>query len=370
MLSKTYLFHFLSCFKMPVRLLLGSCAAAQKNPVVQATLKRAAADRKLNIFGLLLHLKWLQQGSALRKKTLGKRICMQSHILLNEQPVYFICGLPRSGTTFLNEVLTADITSRSITYPDLDIDMNRLISDVSKLFREGVQRITDLHPLDKVAEDLEIMMHCTVSHQLQGLYGMESAITGTSVQQAAFWHDNYAFLWCFMQKMACSDQHRRFLLKSPFIHVVFYPWFSAQFPSHRLIITYRSLRSCAISWCQLLEADHEYIYERVDPKEVGKLVMIYVRQYAASLPTVLGAGCAHLVSFERMVQDPLAEMRKVYQAMGWDSWNQADFDAILQDQAHKHRVTLAKPALSYYGLDADELRTLEASLDAQCKDFL
>jgi hypothetical protein len=370
MLSKTRLFHCLSCFRKPVRMLIGSCATFQKNPIVKATLKRAAADCKLNIFGLLLHLKWLQQGSALRKKTVGKRICLRSHVLLNEQPVYFICGLPRSGTTFLNEVLTADVTSRSITYPDLDIDMNRLISDVSKLFREGVQPITDLHPLDKVAEDLEIMMHGTVSHQLQGLYGMESAITGTLEQQAAFWHENHAFLWCFLQKMPSSERHRRFLLKSPFIHVVFYPWFSAQFPSHRLIITYRSLRSCAISWCQLLEADHEYIYERVDPKEVGKLVMIYIRQYAASLPAVLAHGFALLVSFERMVQDPITEIRKIYQTMGWDSWNQAEFDAILLAQAHKHRVTLAKPALSYYGLDADELRTLEASLDAQCKDFL
>lgn len=368
--SKTYLFHCLSCLKTPVRLLLGSCAALQKNPIVKATLKRAAADPKLNIFGLLLHLKWLQQGSALRKKTEVKRICLRSHVLLDEQPVYFICGLPRSGTTFLNEVLTADITSRSITYPDLDIDMNRLISDVSKLFREGVKPITDLHPLDKVAEDLEIMMHGTVSHQLLGLYGMESAITGTQAQQAAFWYENYAFLWCFLQKMRCSEQHRRFLLKSPFIHVVFYPWFSAQFPSHRLIITYRSLRSCAISWCQLLETDHQYIYERVDPIEVGKLVMIYLRQYAASLPAVLGAGCAHLVCFERMVQDPITEMRKIYQAMGWDSWNQAEFDAVMQAQAHKHQVTVTKPPLSHYGLDAGELEQLETRLHAQCRDFL
>ncbi len=295
--------------------------------------------------------------------------------ILDEQitaPI-IICGLPRTGTTHLHNLMSADPALRSLPYweslePVLD-ERERPAPGAPdpRLERTAVA----LSFLDAAMPYFNRMHEMTVEHtheEIQLLAIDFSTMLFETTAPMPLWRDyylshdqrpSYAYLRRVLQVLQWLRGGTRWVLKSP-QHLEQFPALAATFPDATYVVTHRDPVSVTTSMLTMLAYSARLSRDRVDLDLIGtywadRLERMLRR--SADEHDALAPGQTIDVHFDEFMADDLAMVRRVYDLADQplDARAEAEMTAFMSAHPRGRHGTV-RYDLSQFGVDAGERR--------------
>jgi len=290
------------------------------------------------------------------------------HPDLTEQPIkapIVIVGLPRTGTTLLQRLLSQDPATHGPALWELfdpvqmdapgDPELRRReASSFEKTLRQFSTVLWSIHPMmtDEADECTFIMAQSTGDINLTGgmpyfeWYMKRSAIPDYQL------HKQY------LQALHYGKPSRRYILKSPH-HTPKVGDLLTVYPDANVILCHRGLTHVMASWLSFMALARKIAGMPVDPKQIGR---DWVEVLKTSIEAAMKVRDQHAptqffdVNYDDLVLDPMGMVRKIYAHFGIEltvaaevkmkSWLEKD----RQQERLGHRYTLAQ-----YGLTPEDL---------------
>jgi hypothetical protein len=260
------------------------------------------------------------------------------HPEILQQPVddpLVIVGLPRTGTTLLQRVLSVDpqfskaqwwetrypapLPGETLEQPQVRIERAR--AEVAAMV-EFVPQILAIHPLDAEQPDEEFML---MEHSF--LCAMDSYV---NVPSYTAWLDRqdqtqvYAYLKKMLQFLQWQQARRgiapgrRWLLKSP-QHLHSLELLFKVFPRAQVVLTHRDPGKTIPSLASFIHTLWQIYSDQADPAQVGEQWNTRMARALCHTMTVrdgMPAGAFLDVHFEDTVADPLGVVERIYRFAG------------------------------------------------------
>ncbi len=326
-----------------------------RNEAHLSTLGRIAVRELLvSLFEQLLHL----EAERARAPAIANEVI--------EAPV-FVVGLPRTGTTLLHGLLSADPASRAplsweVMYPAA------YPNDARGIARARRQTAVRLGLADRLVPEF-MKIHAIAADLPQECIAISAQVfasiqfhTTHNVPSYEDWFERegqdlaYAYHRRVLQHLQARGPAGRWVLKAPG-HLFGLAALLEQYPDSRIIQTHRDPLRVLPSMASHATVLRRAFSDHVDPAEVAA---DWTARWAGALENFLdvrnGAPAEHFldVSYREIVADPLATVERIYSFLGWQ-WNDearaamAGFLAANPKNKHgRHRYTLAQ-----YGLDRE-----------------
>jgi hypothetical protein len=287
------------------------------------------ADGRLNLFGRLAarwdNLRLLTNRLILRDRELADPTILRRPV---EKPV-FIMGLPRSGTSFLHQLLAQDPENEVVRcwqavypYPDHPAAGRNAgpdrVQSAFRLFHWIAPELKIIHPLDARApqECGDITAHSFRSLRFDATYDAPSYrrwIRHTDGREA------YRFHRRFLQHLQ-RDRPRRWVLKWP-DHVFAMDALRAVYPDARIVFSHRDPVKVLPSIARLTEVLRRPFVRSIDRLAIGRLVASELtdggrRMMAAEAARLWPADQVAHVHFKALTADPVATVVRLYDQLG------------------------------------------------------
>ncbi|MEV5127249.1 sulfotransferase [Streptomyces decoyicus] len=284
----------------------------------------------------------------------------------------FITGAPRTGTTFLQRLIARDQRSRSLplwesTHPLPDGDLTAARKDPDPRIKASrvevgmTNRILPeqaaMHELvhDEAEEDnlLLSLSHCSPMYEDIGLVPAYTRWYTTADHA-----EGYRYFKRILQFLQWSrPAGDRWVLKSPGHTEMLVPLFGA-FEDATVVHTHRDPVTSVISFSNMAAYGARVYFDHPNPHLIGKFAAdIIERSLRASLRD--RAGHEHQVVdvfFRPLVEDPIREIRRVYEVAGRELDDVTEKAMREYATAEKHRSGRHRYAAEDFALNVSELR--------------
>jgi hypothetical protein len=240
----------------------------------------------------------------------------------------FVVGLPRTGTTFLHTLLSADPANRApLTWevmepsPPTNVEKQRRIRRVSQnlaCLEWMAPNFRQLHPVGAYLpqECVSLMSPSFLSDQFDTMYNVPGYREWFLQQDP---RPAYEFHRRFLQHLQERENGRRWILKAP-THMFALPTLLATYPDALFLQTHRSPLEAITSVSSLITILRRVFSDAVDPVEIGTEAMRY---WSKTLTKFIGQ--RDCLTSERIVdlsyvelrRDPIGSVRRVYEHFGW-----------------------------------------------------
>jgi hypothetical protein len=266
----------------------------------------------------------------------------------------FITGMPRSGSTFLHELLAEDPENRAprvweVMFP-LPVQ-NRVRREMDSRVRKAEASLWWFRRLAPQADSVYPMRawtphECVAIHSHTFLSGEFISIccipTYETFLHAADFGPTYNWQKRFLQYLQLGSPSRRWVLKSP-DHVFALEGLLAVFPDAKIIQTHRNPLEVLRSSCQLTHV-LQGLFGRV--ASLDQLGVRESRSLSEGIQRIMSFRDAHPelagrfidVRYRELVSDPLAIVRQIYQ----------QFDIRLTDAAAERMQRMASNRSQYH----------------------
>jgi len=289
-------------------------------------------EARLNRVGVLMQSQFL--GGLLRNRLLFEDLIKQHPEILDQQIVkpIIICGLPRTGTTHLHNLISADPALRSLPYWE----------SLEPFLPEG-ERPSDGEPdprrartdmavslVDATMPEFKRMHEMTVDHvheEIQLLAIDISTMLFETIAPIPTWRDHYlardqrpsyAYLKRILQALQWLRGGRRWVLKSP-QHLEQFPALLETFPDATFVVTHRDPVAVTASMVTMLCYSARLGHDHVNTHWIGGY-------WAERLERMLRA-CTDTrdllpmdqtidVHFDEFMKDDVAMVRRIYDMAG------------------------------------------------------
>ncbi len=329
-------------------------------------------EARLNDAGLLAQSLLLT--GLLRNRLLVEDLIARHPEILAEPIVspIIICGLPRTGTTHLHNLMSADPALRSLPYWE---SLEPVLADAERpTGGEADPRIdrcdAALSFVNSAMPEFKRMHEMTVDHvheEIQLLAIDISSMLFETIAPMPTWRDHYrardqrpsyAYLRRILQVLQWLRGGERWVLKSP-QHIEQFPALLDTFPDAVFVLTHRDPVSVTSSMVTMLGYSARLGQDRVDPRAIGAY-------WAERLEQLLGACVAHRdllpvdrtidVRFDRFMADDLGMVHRIYELAGQpvtDASEEAMGAFMASHPRGRHGGVLYD--LGQFGLDRDDL---------------
>ncbi len=299
---------------------------------------------------------------------------LSRHPQLLERPVekpLFVFGLPRTGTTLVINLLSADPDRRcflrwesqdSVPPPQPDelhagprYEASKAQTELSLKYAPHISAIHH-EDADSPTECQFAMSPSFVAQYYDSMYHMPS-------YHQWFLHEaNYLPAFRYHKRLLQLLQANtggRWTLKNPW-HPLFLDALTEVYPDAQLVMTHRNPVDVVGSACSLLQAVRPMFSDEVDPVAIGKcLLETFDLMIARTLDFKARHGWDSIydLQYADLMRDPIGEMQKTYRHFDEtltaeaEVAMQAQLDANPKGKHGKHRY-----ALEEYGLTADEVK--------------
>ncbi|MEO5665402.1 MAG: sulfotransferase [Nocardioides sp.] len=285
-----------------------------------------------------------------------------------EKPV-FIMGLPRSGTTLLQRLLTADPAHQGLEQWLADLPQPRPPRDTwdadpifsamqggYAAFHEANPELAGLHYSDAASHEecWRLLQHTgrSVAFETQALTPGYSAWL-----QAQDWTPAYERHRTLLQLIGMNDPDQRWILKNP-SHLVALDAIRTVYPDAVIVVTHRDAVACAASMCSLAAASTRGTSSVFVGATIGRTQLdLLVREQAAFRASPHSADVID-VAYADLVADPLSTLRGVYAAAGlvWSDAAEAAASAELARSRSGVRAPKHAYDLADYGITESQVR--------------
>jgi Sulfotransferase family len=295
--------------------------------------------------------------------------------ILDEQiraPI-IICGLPRTGTTHLHNLMSADPALRSLPYWE---SLEPVLGERERSGPGGPdprpeRTVVALEFLDTALPYFNRMHEMTVEHaheEIQLLAIDFSSMLFETTAPMPLWRDgylardqrpSYAYLVRVLRVLQWLRGGTRWVLKSP-QHLEQFPVLVDTFPDATFVVTHRDPVSVTVSMATMLAYSARLTRDRVDVEGIGRYwsdrLERMLRQSVAD-HDALPAERTIDVQFDEFMADDVAMVQRVYDVAGqpMDERSRAAMSAFMA-QHPRGRFGTVEYDLSPFGLDRDELR--------------
>jgi hypothetical protein len=283
-------------------------------------------------------------------------------------PPVFIVGWPRTGSTFLHQLLAQDPASRSIPYwesfdpvppesgrPDRRIQK---LEEMLKLLDRIEPRYHAIHPMtaESPEECVALFMNEFRSLQLDFQYRIPGYADWLLSEDASIGYGAYR------KQLELIQFHRntgeRQILKDP-THLVHLETVMEQFAEAKFVFTHRDPAVAISSICSLVAYTRALFSDDVDPRAIGAEMMAGYWPTALEagrlLRATLPAGRAVDVRHPDLLRDPIATVEAIYRELGFD-FSEAARDAMARFVSLQNRDARHLHTLEGFGLRPEGVR--------------
>ena len=240
----------------------------------------------------------------------------------------FVVGLPRTGTTFLHTLLSADPANRApLTWevmepsPPTNAEKQRRIRRASQnlaCLEWMAPNFRKLHPLGAQLpqECVSLMSPSFLSDQFDTMYNVPG-YRGWFLQQDL--RPAYEFHRRFLQHLQQRENGRRWVLKAP-THMFALPTLLATYPDALFLQTHRAPLKAIASVSSLITILRRVFSDAVDPVEIGAEA---IRYWSTTLTKFIGERDSLAperifdLSYVELRRDPIGAVRRIYKHFGW-----------------------------------------------------
>ncbi len=274
-----------------------------------------------------------------------------------QQPV-FIVGLPRTGTTLLHMLLSADPAHRA----PLTWEVMEPSPATTERCAQKIQRTArDLEWLKYLAPDFgrvhaigaELPQECVSLMSATFLSDQFDTMYNVPAYRAWFLRQNllpaYQFHRRFLQHLQFTRPARRWILKAP-AHMFALPALLAVYPDALFVQTHRAPLRAVASVSSLITMLRCVFSDAVDPVEIGREALRYWSETLHRFLDERDRLPADRVSdlpYAELQRDPVAAARQVYEYFDWPYTRETEqrMKRVLASQARElqtfHRYELA-----------------------------
>ncbi len=310
----------------------------------------------------------------------ANRLRLQDYLARNPQvtrvPVVaplFVLGLPRTGTTLLQRLLAQDPAHRALT----PWEMSNPIPPPEPGFHGARARIAAAERKSRIVN--YVVPELRRMHEHSGgspeecfwlmandLHGNWLTVAATVPSYTAWFYqqdltDLYRIHRQWLQVLSSRWMPQRWLLKAP-LHVYGLEWLLATYPDARVVWTHRDPLAVIPSLASLHFNIRAAFSPAVDAAAVGRETLEELstwlrRGERARADLAASDGRIVDVRYDRLVADPMREVRRIYDAFGialGDEAEQRMRDFIAANPKDKHGPH--RYALAEFGLTAEDVR--------------
>jgi hypothetical protein len=298
----------------------------------------------------------------------------QRHPEIDEQEIlapWFGLGLPRTGSSALNNLLSCDPGRRFLRTweaerpcpppeahtPDDDPRVREVALGI-ELMQKIVPEFAAIHETTATGpnEDGVVLAHEFKSSHLEAILRIPSY---GAWRAACDMTTAYRYHQRFIKLLQWRCPPRRWQLKSP-VHLHSFEALLEVYPGARIIVTHRDPAKVIPSACSMWRTSMALYSSDVDALELGRTLPEF---WAGSLRNVIewrarnGDDAFHDIAYRDMVDDPIGAVRGMYAAFGeelTDDAEQAMREWQRENRKGKHGVHAYTP--EEYGLDAEGIR--------------
>ncbi len=289
----------------------------------------------------------------------------ETHPLVARQKIekpLFIVGLPRTGTTLLHILLSADPAHRAPltwevlepsppTRPRSDKRIERTARDLAWL-KYLAPDFGHIHPVgaELPQECVSLMSATFLSDQFDTMYNVPGYRAWFLRQDLS---PAYQFHRRFLQHLQLAQPDRRWILKAP-THMFALPALLSTYPDACFVQTHRAPLRAVASVSSLITMLRRIFSDAVDPVEIGQEALRYWSETIERfLPERdrLTADRVFDLPYAELQRDPVAAVRQVYEHFDWPFSQETvrSMERVLTNQTSELR-TFHHYDLSAFGL--------------------
>ena len=318
---------------------------------------------------------WSQLVTLLKNRLLVEDVLKRHpeiHALRIERPIV-IAGLPRTGTTHLHNLMSADPALRSLPYWE---SLEPVLADDERQRRDEpdprVARTEQALGVLNAALPLFRRMHEMTTHhvheEIQLLAIDFSTMLFETMAVMPTWRDwykstdqspTYRYLETVLKVLQWQRGGVRWVLKSP-QHLEQFRPLMATFPDATFVVTHRDPVSITASLATMISYSARLSHERVDPRKIGRYWADRVEDMLHACVDerdVLPADQSLDVRFDEFMADDVAMVERIYRVAGQAMTPEARaaMDSFMADHPRGRHGGLIYD-LADFGLDREERR--------------
>ena len=286
-------------------------------------------------------------------------------------PPIFVIGLPRSGTTYLFNLLSLDSNYRSplvwemfFPFPLIKqdpVEYKRRIRKTNSMLFFQKKLISDLdvvHPI--LATDPEECLLITPFSLKSLLYSYMARIPSYESYLKKADHSS-VFLWHsrFLQVLESFDRPHRWLLKDPG-HIGRLSEILASYPDASFIQIHRDPVETIPSICSLTEKTRSPFTKEIDKNEIGQKTLSYWKESLAKGEkdkSFISKDKFINVKFDDFIVDPIGEIKKIYLGLNLDLNKETEKKMLdFVNEFKKGEKTRHTYGLSEFGLSEESVQ--------------
>jgi len=283
----------------------------------------------------------------------------------------FIAGMPRAGTTLLQNLLSLDPQFRPLKFweqetpfPPPDPDAHDADPRIEQSVRNWNQLIS-LAPVMRVIHDMDPKGPGECNGLFENLFATVKYFLLYNAPGYADWlmardmTETYEHYKRQLQLLAWRFPPRPWLLKAP-AHLFHLDALLAVFPDARVILPHRDPAQVLPSTCSLVQVCRRLSSDHVDAAEIGAQWLDLLdcgMQRADRAAEAAGPDRVLNLGYKSLVADPVAAIRGIYGHFGIafsDELGAAIEDWLAANRQHKHGAH--RYALEDFGLDETQVR--------------
>lgn len=288
-----------------------------------------------------------------------------------ERPV-FIMGLPRSGTTLLQRLLTADPAHQGLEQWLADLpqprppretwDDNPIFAAMQggyHAFHQANPELAGIHYSDAASHEecwrLLQQAGTTVAFETQAVVP-----TYSDWLRSADWRPAYERHRRLLQLIGLNDRDRRWVLKNP-SHMVALDTLLEVYPDAIVLVTHRDPVTCVASMCSLAEASTRGTSTVFVGDTIGRTQLDLLQREQEAFEEARDRVPADQVldiDYADLTGDPAGTVRNVYERFGmrWDDTTQQAVAAELEASRQGPRAPRHAYDLADFGLTEGQVR--------------
>ena len=244
----------------------------------------------------------------------------------------FVIGLPRSGTTYLFNLLSLDQVHRSPLVWEMFFPFPLVQKGTSQHKRRirktnllmAFQRLLipslgPVHPLQSTDPEESLLI---TTFSLKSLLYSYMARVPSYEEYLKNTDHTSAFLWLsrFLQVLESSNRPKRWLLKDP-THIGHLPEILSIYPEACFIQIHRDPLESIPSICSLTEMTRSPFTKNMDKKEIGKRTLAYWEDALAKGEkerNKINKSQFVDVKFEEFINQPIEQVKLIYSHLGFN----------------------------------------------------
>jgi hypothetical protein len=246
-----------------------------------------------------------------------------------EKPV-FVFGIPRTGTTLLNNLLAADPNRRSPLSWEIDEPVPPAASTTLKTDPRALARLETERAMLEANPEMGKYYRFSAIYPNECLFFMGHDFKNVNWESRGYLPNYRDYLFGGVDMMPAYRYHKRFLqllqadapgiwnLKMP-SHGLYIDTILKVYPDARLIWTHRDPLTATSSFCSLIKTGHRSFLGEVNYHWIGQNIPWQAVQHTDRIMDArerLGEGRIIDVHYADLMRAPIETMRQLYQALG------------------------------------------------------